>query len=248
MTSQLNDLKHTHIADEVKKIDDKIKKNSTDILGFKSKIDHNKNVLDDLEREASFSKGFYYYTQQSYFLFESKSKSFSRTGGVINSWISTGIHNDSKNTDLFSVHNSNNDLQSLLNQNNRLGVTFNGNYMKQNKLGYAHGTVVNIYTVYELKNRTINNPDFTVLNGLFGAVKLTKDVNTSNYGYNGYGICFDSGGSFTSGNITNGKNVFIFGVNTQNSIHSANKTQNIYLIGKDFIQGISGTTIYAEKI
>ena len=45
--------------------------------------------------------------------------------------------------------------------------------MKQNKLGYAHGTVVNIYIVYELKNRTINNPDFTVLNGLLGAAKVT---------------------------------------------------------------------------
>ena len=120
--------------------------------------------------------------------------------------------------------------------------------MKQNKLGYAHGTVVNIYIVDELKNKTISNTDFTVQNGLFGAVKLTKDVNTSIYGYSGYGICFDSGGSFTLGNISNGKNVIIFGVNTQNNIHSTNKTQNIYLMGKDFIQGINGTTIYAEKI
>ena len=96
--------------------------------------------------------------------------------------------------------------------------------MKQNKLGYAHGTVANIYIVYELRNRTVNNPDFTVQNGLFGAVKLTKYVNTSNYGYSGYGICFDSDGSFTSRSITNGKNVMIFGVNTQNSIHSTIKT------------------------
>ena len=48
-------------------------------------------------------------------------------------------------------------------------------------------------------------------NGLFGAVKLTKNVNTSNYQYKGYGICFDSGGEFSIGNITNGKNVIIFG-------------------------------------
>ena len=53
--------------------------------------------------------------------------------------------------------------------------------MKQNKLGYARGNVVNIYIVYELKNRRINNPDFTVGNGLFGVVKITKDVNTSHY-------------------------------------------------------------------
>ena len=75
-----------------------------------------------------------------------------------------------------------------------------------------------------------------------------KRFEISNYKYSGYGICFDSGGTFTSGNITNGKNVIIFGVDTSSSIHSANKTQNIYLLGKDFIQGINGTTIYAEKI
>ena len=40
----------------------------------------------------------------------------------------------------------------------------------------------------------------------------------------------------------------IFGVNTSNSIHSTNKTQNIYALGKDFVQGINNTTIYAEKI
>ena len=86
------------------------------------------------------------------------------------------------------------------------------------------------------------------MNGLFGSVKLTKNTDTSKYGYKRYGICFDSGGTFTSGNINNGRNVIIFGVDTQSSIHSTNKTQNIYVLGKKFIQGINGTTIYAEKI
>ena len=44
------------------------------------------------------------------------------------------------------------------------------------------------------------------------------------------------------------KNVIIFGVNTSNSSHPTNKTQNIYVLGKDFIQGINNTTIYADKI
>ena len=38
LTSQLNDLKSQHIADEVKKIDDKVNKNITDILGFESRL------------------------------------------------------------------------------------------------------------------------------------------------------------------------------------------------------------------
>ena len=44
------------------------------------------------------------------------------------------------------------------------------------------------------------------------------------------------------------KNVIIFGVNPSNSSHSTNKTQNIYVLGKDFVQGINNTTIYADKI
>ena len=131
LTSQLNDLKSQHIADEVKKVPDKVKKYITDILNTKTSLEHNKSVIDDLEREVSFNRGFYYYNQQSYFLFESKSKSFTKNREAIHAWISTGIHNDSNNTDLFSVNNSNNNSPTLLNKNNRLRVTFNGNYMKQ---------------------------------------------------------------------------------------------------------------------
>ena len=248
LTSQLNDLKSQHIAEEVKKVDDKVKKNITDIVTAKSSLLHNKSVLDDLEREASFNRGFYYYNQQSYFLFEPKSKSFTKNGGAIHEWISTGIHNDSNNTDLFSVNNSNNNSPTLLNTNNRLGVTFNGNYMKQNKLGYAHGKIVNLYIVYELKNRRVDRPDFAVQNGMFGAVKVTKHANTSHYKYEKYGICFDGESSFSFGNRKDAKNVIIFGVNTSNSSHSTNKTQNIYILGKDFVQGINNTTTYAEEI
>ena len=32
------------------------------------------------------------------------------------------------------------------------------------------------------------------------------------------------------------------------SSHSTNKANNIYVLDKDFVQGINGTTLYAEKI
>ena len=92
MTSQLNGLKSQHIADEVKKVGDKVKKNIADILNAKTSLEHNESVIDDLEREASFNRGFYYCNQQSYFLFEPKSKPFTRYGGAIHAWISTGVH------------------------------------------------------------------------------------------------------------------------------------------------------------
>ena len=52
LTSQLNDLKSQHIADEVKKVDDKLNKNFTDIICNKNSLVHNKSVIDDLERAA----------------------------------------------------------------------------------------------------------------------------------------------------------------------------------------------------
>ena len=83
---------------------------------------------------------------------------------------------------------------------------------------------------------------------MFGALKITKNVNTSRYKYEGYGICFDGESSFSFGNRIDAKNVIIFGVNTSNSSHSTNKTQDIYVLRKDFVQGINNTTIYAENI
>ena len=61
MASQLNDLKSEHIVDEVKKVDDKVTKNSTDILGFESRLKQKEDTLNDLEREGSFFKGNYYF-------------------------------------------------------------------------------------------------------------------------------------------------------------------------------------------
>ena len=156
--------------------------------------------------------------------------------------------NDSNNTDLFFVNNSNKNSGTLLNQSNRLGVPFNGNYMKQNKLRYAHDSVVNIYIVYSLKNRSIDSPDLTVQNGLFGGIKMIKDVSTSHYKYSGYGICFDGNSNFSIGNITKDKDVLIFGVDMSFSIHENNKLNNIYVLGECITQGINGTTLNAEKL
>ena len=83
---------------------------------------------------------------------------------------------------------------------------------------------------------------------MFGAIKITKDVNTSHYQYHGYGICFDGKSDFNFGNLANGKNVIIFGADMSSSSHSTNKANNFYVSGKDFVQGINGTTIYAEKV
>ena len=58
---------------------------------------------------------------------------------------------------------------------------------------------------------------------------------------------FDEVGTFTSGNITNGRNVLIFYADMSFSSHFTNKANNIYVLGKDFVR-INDTTLYAEKI
>ena len=72
------------------------------------------------------------------------------------------------------------------------------------------------------------NTDYTIQNALVDAIKITKNADSSKNKYEGYGICFDEGGTFTSGNITNGNNVLIFGADMSFSSHSANKANNIY--------------------
>ena len=80
-------------------------------------------------------------------------------------------------------------------------------------------------------------------------MKITKNAtgNSKNI-YKGYGICFDSAGKFTKGNITDGRNVIIFGADMSFSTHATNKANNIYVLGDWFVQGINNTTIYAKKV
>ena len=95
---------------------------------------------------------------------------------------------------------------------------------------------------------------FTVQNALFGAMQITKNVDTSKYNYKGYGICFNEGGTFghtiKEGNFnhtTNARNVLIFGADMSSSVHATNRANHIYVMGEAFVQGINDTTIYAGK-
>ena len=86
-------------------------------------------------------------------------------------------------------------------------------------------------------------------------MKITKNTDSSKNNYTGNGLCFDQGSEFghtvKQGNFnrtTNAKNVIVFGVDMSSSVHVANRANNIYVMSKDFIQGINDTTIYVEKL
>ena len=76
---------------------------------------------------------------------------------------------------------------------------------------------------------------------------MTKNADIGKYNNSEYGIGFDSKRSFSHPSGGYGKNVIIFAVDMGSSTHANNKTINILVLGNDFIQGIDGTTIFAEK-
>ena len=84
MTSRLNDLKSQHITAEVKIIDDKTKKNATDILGFEIRLKQKEDIVDEVQRENALTSGRDYYLDKMYLLYECKAFSFKYTSGKIN--------------------------------------------------------------------------------------------------------------------------------------------------------------------
>ena len=84
LTSRLNDLKSQHIATEVKTIDDKTKKNASDILGFESRLKQKEGIVDEVQRENALTSGRDYYLDKMYLLYECKAFSFKYTSGKIN--------------------------------------------------------------------------------------------------------------------------------------------------------------------
>ena len=126
-------------------------------------------------------------------------------------------------------------------------VKFSGSCLRQDEATYNHGTMVNIHIVYEIsRNHNISSYPASK-NCLFGAVSLTEHVDIDQYQYSGYGIEFDGKGEFSFGNGF-GRNVIIFGADMTSSVHTNNRTNNILVLGKDFVQGLENTTIYAEKL
>ena len=66
----MNDLKTQHISTEVKKIDDKTKKNASDISAFETRLIQKEDTVHENERGISFSRGFYYYLEDSYLVYD----------------------------------------------------------------------------------------------------------------------------------------------------------------------------------
>ena len=246
MTSRLNDLKSQHIATEVKTIDDKTKKNSSDILGLEGRLKQKEDIINENERGLSFNGGFFYYLQKWDLVYECNFISFdANINKKISKRKSTGIFDYISSTNMIAVKNSSGELRDI-NAGDDVYVYLSGNHF-QKYIPSFNNNIINIYCVYKL-DPISSSRDNTVQNALFGSMQITKNADTSKYKYKGYGICFDEGGMFSIGNINNGRNVLIFGVHESSLVHTNNKANNIFIIGDGFVQGINDMTLYAEKI
>ena len=116
-------------------------------------------------------------------------------------------------------------------------IKFNKGCLKQGKISFNHGKVVNIYTVFEI-DRSVKISSYPTLeNSLLGAVKLTKHVDIDLYKDSGYGIGLARKGFFFTGDEV-GKNVIISGVDMSSSSHIDNKKKYFLILSKDPTQGL----------
>ena len=73
-------------------------------------------------------------------------------------------------------------------------------------------------------------------------------TDTDKYIYSGYGLGFDSTSQFSHPHGGVARNIIIFRVNTSNSVHVTNKTQNILILGHGLIQEVNITTKYLMSV
>ena len=137
----------------------------------------------------------------------------------VSSWKSKGLSEET----IKPPATSDNSLTPLLSYcDPKTRVKFTGSCLKQPKISYTHGTILNIYTVYELGASSSHKNDPTLESCLFGAVTLTKNADIDKYEYRGYGIGFDKGSSFSFPCGGFGQNVLIFGADMISSAHIDN--------------------------
>ena len=184
---------------------------------------------------------------QKYLVFQPINRYFKVIANTlyISLWKSKGLSTETIKPPSTSDNSSLTPLIDYLGNKTRL--KFNGSCLKQPKMQYTHGAIVNIYIVYELGASGSNNSDPTLKNCLFGAVTLTKNADIDKYGYSSYGIGFDRKESFSFSSAGYGQNAIIFGVDMSSFIHIDNKKKDILILGRGPTQGLE-STLTAEKM
>ena len=146
---------------------------------------------------------------QNYLVFQPINKYFKviTNTDYASSWKSKGLSAES----IKPPKTSDNSLTPELSYyGTKTRVKFTGSCLKQPKISYTHGKVVNIYIVYELGASSSHINDPRLKNCLFGAVTLTKNADIDKNGYSCSGIGFDRTSSFSLPRGGFGQNEFNF--------------------------------------
>ena len=133
LTSQLNYLKSQHIATEVTGIDNKTKKNASDILALENKLTQKGDTINENERELSIFRGFFFYLQKNHLVYECKVNSFTFNNKKILKWKSAGIFNYSDYYSMKGIENTKKEM-AILKNDERLYVYLQGNHLQQNNV------------------------------------------------------------------------------------------------------------------
>ena len=94
--------------------------------------------------------------------------------------------------------------------NSKIPAKFEGNCLKEDKMSFTQGNVVNFFTFYKIDIWSHDlSTNFTLKGCLFGAVKLSKNANPDKYSYYVYSNGFNSMQLFLISNFDFDKTIFI---------------------------------------
>ena len=164
---------------------------------------------------------------QNYLVFQPMYRYFKIIAGVGNGsyiyyWKSKGLPQEIIN----SIKTPNHSITPNLDYyGTKTRAEFNGSCLKQDKVTFNHGKIVNVNIFYEISK---NVSDYSALeNCLFGAVSLTKNADINSYKYSGYGSGFDRYRGFSYPSIGLGRNlIIIFAVDMSSSVYADNNNNN----------------------
>ena len=172
-------MKSQRIATEVTGIDNKTKKDASDILALNNELEKKDYATSENEIGFSIFRGFFSYLQQNNLVYECKVDSFVFNNKKISKWESTRVLNCSDYYSMNGIKDTKNETPVLKNDE-KMYVYLKGSHFQQNNvLTTNNDHVVNIYIVYRLDPITSKDTTFTIQNTLFGAMQITKNADTS---------------------------------------------------------------------
>ena len=146
----------TDFNTKLKSVSDRVTNNkSKDILldnelkKLQTRVDSSEKIkLNDLQKEISFNRGFFYYLQQSYLVYECKVNSFTFNNKKITNWRSTGIFNYSDYYSMNGIEDTKKELPKLKIDDE---TYLQGSYFQQNNVIVTNNkNAISIYIVYKL--------------------------------------------------------------------------------------------------